>query len=222
VLARIKFTGDYSNRLTKEDLNRLESFLGEKVSSSQLKIGDDGRYESVSWRETFDKEKADKDTEYTLVLPADMYQISESNNYIVELENFTSKFPQLEITIKGVPKSIGTDHTDLINQMNKIAEKIEDAKNRFEKVVEFNQKCEVHVPNLGLLNINQLAFATDYCTEELQRLLFQGWRILAICPQPDQRRPDYILGMHISELGDEVNVQHFNGEYNNREKELTV
>lgn len=21
-----------------------------------------------------------------------------------------------------------------------------------------------------------------------------GWRILAVCPQPDQRRPDYILG----------------------------
>lgn len=222
MLVRIKFTSDNSNRLSKEELNKLEDFLGEKVSVVQLKIGDDGKPEQKSWRETFDESLVESDKDYKLVVPADAYQISELNNYIVELERFTSVFPNLEISIKGVPKSVGSDNQDLISQMNRIAEKIEDAKNRFEKVVEFNQRCEVHVPNLGLLNINQLAYATDYCTEELQRLLHQGWRILAICPQPDQRRPDYILGMHKSNMDDSVQVHHFNGDYNNREKEFSI
>jgi hypothetical protein len=221
MLVRIKFTNDDSNRLTKGEHDKLEDFLGEKVSVSQLKIGEDGKPETKSWRETFDEKQVERDSDYKLVSPADVYQITESNNYIVELEKFTGTFPNLEISIKGVPKSISNDNQDLISQMNRVAEKIEDAKNRFEKVVEFNQRCEVHVPNLGLLNINQLAFATDYCTEELQRLLFQGWRILAICPQPDQRRPDYILGMHKSDIGDDVSVHHFNGDRNNREKELS-
>jgi hypothetical protein len=212
MLARIKFTSDHANRMCKVDIEKLEDFLGEKVKTDQLKIGDDGQFESVSWRETFDKLKAEKDSDYKLVTPADMYQISSHENYIVNLETFTSKFPSLEFTIKGVPKSVGSDTTSLIDHMNRIAEKIEEAKNRFDKVVEFNQKCEVHVPNLGMMNVNKLAFATDYCTEQLQQLLFQGWRILAVCPQPDQRRPDYILGMHVSELDENVDVKHFSGD----------
>lgn len=57
-----------------------------------------------------------------------------------------------------------------------------------------NQKCNVAVPGLGLLAINQVAVRENYCTEELQSELENGWHILAICVQPDQRRPDYILG----------------------------
>jgi hypothetical protein len=212
MLVRIKFTSSDSNRLNAEDVKKLNNFFGENVKVNQLKVNEDGDFESTSWRETFDKEKAEKDSDYKLVIPADMYQILDSNNYIVDLERFTKEFPNLEISIKGVPKSVDTGHLDMINEMNKIAEKIEDAKNRFEKVVEFNQRCEVHVPNLGLLNINKLAYATDYCTEELQRHLLQGWRILAICPQPDQRRPDYILGMHVDDLDGNVDVQYFAGD----------
>jgi hypothetical protein len=39
-----------------------------------------------------------------------------------------------------------------------------------------------------VLNLN------DQCTDGLREYLKEGWRILAICPQPGQRRPDYILG----------------------------
>lgn len=59
-----------------------------------------------------------------------------------------------------------------------------------------NQKVFVEVPNLGLMYINEVEVRTDLCTDELQRALNSGWRILAICPQPDQRRPDYILGRY--------------------------
>lgn len=57
-----------------------------------------------------------------------------------------------------------------------------------------NTKVDVHVPGTALLMIDDVTLWPDCCTEELQAQLNDGWRIVAICPQPDQRRPDYILG----------------------------
>lgn len=57
-----------------------------------------------------------------------------------------------------------------------------------------NERVNVAVPDLGLLQMRRVAVRTDCCTEALQLDLDRGWRILAICPQPDQRRPDYVLG----------------------------
>lgn len=58
----------------------------------------------------------------------------------------------------------------------------------------FNSKVEVHMPGQALATYNQTMLAENCCTDELQGLLDAGWRVIAACPQPDQRRPDYILG----------------------------
>jgi len=58
----------------------------------------------------------------------------------------------------------------------------------------FNQKVKVSVPDVGLMKIKHVEVWQDLCTEMLQNKLNEGWCILAVCPQPDQRRPDYILG----------------------------
>lgn len=60
----------------------------------------------------------------------------------------------------------------------------------------YNQKCEVHVPGIGLLAVNRTMLLEDACTDKLDTALANGWRIIAACPQPDQRRPDYILGKY--------------------------
>ena len=52
----------------------------------------------------------------------------------------------------------------------------------------------VHIPNIGLLMIDEVDWLEDACTQELQSRLDEGWRILAVCPPNAQRRPDYILG----------------------------
>jgi hypothetical protein len=57
-----------------------------------------------------------------------------------------------------------------------------------------NTKIDVHVPGNVLTAINEVDYFLNLCTEELQEKLDEGWRILAICPQADQRRPDYIVG----------------------------
>jgi len=58
----------------------------------------------------------------------------------------------------------------------------------------YNHKVKVSVPGNGLLNLKRVKVVLDCCTEVLQRNLDEGWCIIAACPQPDQRRPDYILG----------------------------
>lgn len=58
----------------------------------------------------------------------------------------------------------------------------------------YNQRCEVHMPGQALSTYNDLMLAEDHCTDSLQTHLDNGWRIITCSPQPDQRRPDYILG----------------------------
>lgn len=62
-----------------------------------------------------------------------------------------------------------------------------------------NERVNVHVPGLGLWLVNDVTVLEGGCTDDLQTKLDEGWRILAVCPQPDQRRPDYVLGRHVEE-----------------------
>lgn len=62
--------------------------------------------------------------------------------------------------------------------------------------MDWNHKCDIHMPGLGLMTINQTMLLEDSCTDALQDAIDQGWRIIAACPQPDKRRPDYILGRY--------------------------
>lgn len=59
---------------------------------------------------------------------------------------------------------------------------------------DFNPRVEVHTPGNALSLFNDIMLAEDCCTDALQNSLNEGWRIIAVCPQPDARRPDYILG----------------------------
>lgn len=60
----------------------------------------------------------------------------------------------------------------------------------------FNEKVEVYTPGMGLMLFNRTMLLQDGCSDALQTELDNGWRIIAACPQPDQRRPDYILGRY--------------------------
>jgi hypothetical protein len=57
-----------------------------------------------------------------------------------------------------------------------------------------NYEVHVHIPNLGLLTVDEVMVEEDCCTDNLQRRLNEGWRILCVCPPKNARRPDYILG----------------------------
>lgn len=76
----------------------------------------------------------------------------------------------------------------------KIESKLTSLETALDKNIYINSRCDVHVPGNLLSTYNELLLADDCCTDLLQEHLNCGWRIVAICPQPDQRRPDYILG----------------------------
>jgi hypothetical protein len=83
-----------------------------------------------------------------------------------------------------------------------IARPFEVAAQRFEQQMtmsspfesHFNERCEVHMPGQALATYNETLLLEDACTDLLQGKIDEGWRIIAACPQPDSRRPDYILG----------------------------
>lgn len=62
--------------------------------------------------------------------------------------------------------------------------------------IDLQQGTAVHiaVPDMALMYIDEVCVETDFCTDALQSMLDDGWRILAVCPPNSQRRPDYILG----------------------------
>ena len=53
---------------------------------------------------------------------------------------------------------------------------------------------QIAIPDLDLMRIREVTNLDDCCTDELQKHLEEGWRILAVCPPNAKRRPDYILG----------------------------
>tara|TARA_R110000851_G_scaffold191919_1_gene342467 strand:+ start:144 stop:629 length:486 start_codon:yes stop_codon:yes gene_type:complete len=61
---------------------------------------------------------------------------------------------------------------------------------------QYNTHCEVHMPGQALSMYNDILLLEDVCSDALQTSLNNGWRIIAACPQADQRRPDYVLGRY--------------------------
>lgn len=81
-------------------------------------------------------------------------------------------------------------HNPLTEQLDEVIMHLK----RLDPKPPFNEKCQVVVPGIGLLEVSEVYVEKDCCTEHLQAKLTEGWRIMAVCPQPDQRRPDYVLG----------------------------
>lgn len=56
-------------------------------------------------------------------------------------------------------------------------------------------EVHIHVPGgVSLTSMRRVTWLEDACTQELQNRLDDGWRIIAVCPPNDCRRPTYILG----------------------------
>lgn len=66
--------------------------------------------------------------------------------------------------------------------------------------VDFNQRCQQAQPGAGLHSIDTLKLMEDACTDAVQFELSKGWHIVAVQPQPNQRRADFILGRRGSSI----------------------
>ena len=193
---RLNFTGNQD--LTGKEIEKLKETLSDDIECDQLYRKEGGKIETFySWADTLDPNDKEIETgKKKLVEPIDKYRLNITKEYLADFELFIQKHPDLKINFRGTPPTIAHDYSSLINQIVSIQNKFENALKTFDQQIEFNQKCDVHVSNLGLLSINQLGYAIDFCTDNLQELINNGWRIIACCVQPDGRRPDYILGKY--------------------------
>lgn len=116
----------------------------------------------------------------------------DDDGYLNSYETYTADIRQL-MSITNRFKLEETSPSALLS----LADQVEQLVARFSDYTQdnqYNQKCNVHISNVGLLSIRTVKIECDYCTDRLQLDLDNGWHILAICPQPDSHRPDYVLG----------------------------
>lgn len=109
-----------------------------------------------------------------------------------------------EVTIKSVATLFdGTmemrEQMDaVLNRMNTAAARLEaqqacDLGAMQPDVPGWNGRTQSAISGPVLHAFNDLMLCENCCTDNLQNLLNDGWRMIAVCPQ-ESRRPDYVLG----------------------------
>lgn len=114
--------------------------------------------------------------------------------YVGHLESVLEIVSQIEIV--SVIRSTNNPYNEFDNVLERVNSKLLTIDTRLEKYRDqvFNKKVNVHISGNSLLEIDDVELLDDCCTDFLKERLDKGWRIIAVCPQPDQRRPDYIIG----------------------------
>lgn len=199
---------DRVNIFTKEEVEKLSSILDTNLKVEQVNtftLSKHHLYKNTPtvWSSSSEEEKKkakDYEEAYNNAEFLDFYLLDTSSHlqYVVDsdllfsvLDSFDSKYSYKIIgTLKDLPSAKTTSELKVLDKLFSLEEKLD----IFSKAQQFNTKVGVHISDLGLLNVKEVDVLGDACTDELQDWLDNGWRILAICPQPDQRRPDYVLG----------------------------
>lgn len=86
-----------------------------------------------------------------------------------------------------------------VPNLNNFSVALDAIRTSLETATMLNQACNVGAGGTSLLGINQLMLLENACTDAVQHLLKQGWRIVSALVQPNQRRPDYVLGKRLSD-----------------------
>ena len=194
---RIGFKDD-----TIQELNSYGYYLDELEKEI---IEDENGNKKTKWwkiKENGEKKNIENYYRYNRVEnPEDYVKLSDEPQ-LIDLLEFAPKATHLEYKIvKTVsPKDNTVQGIQLI--LAKIEEKITTFNSQIESVSNstFNQKVNVHTGGGLLITYNDLKLKENCCTDELQRELNNGWRIVSVCVQNDQRRPDYVLGRYNPEL----------------------
>lgn len=119
------------------------------------------------------------------------WQVAHSNSAVVTNEELIQLTQERVQFTYEQPITVNVDPAELFQEM---ANKNELQLNNVASTNTYNNKCEVHMPGNLMASYNEVQLLEDSCSDVLQSSLSAGWRLIAACPQPDQRRPDYILG----------------------------
>lgn len=173
---RLHEMGGYSGYYFKDDLT--ETIEDEKT----VYLNQDGK-------------KVDRYFIYTRPTTDTHYVLVGKENHLVNLLEFTKACRHKFYIEKAIEPQEPSPAL-----LQGILVEMEEKMRRAQKAVDslhnntFNQKVNVHVGGGLITTYNELKLREDSCSDLIQNDLNSGWRVIAVCVQPDQRRPDYILG----------------------------
>jgi hypothetical protein len=138
---------------------------------------------------------------YTRLPEGADYVLVAQTGHLVNLNTFVGKCRVPFKIVSGIKNESPTVE-NLSFLLSQIEEKTVTAIDAFDRIQStmFNQKCNVHVGGGLIAQFNRLMLLEDACTDGVQNSLNNGWRIIAVCVQPNQRRPDYVLGRFDPEM----------------------
>lgn len=203
----IKESEAQSLNLTYKEINNEKIYIHKKdfEDFSILGILDKGDYLKNDLEEKEGKHyKNGKEINYFNIKDGEMFDtrgekyIKVDPEQLVDLMLFAPKCNYEYKIKKSIHQSSGASE-DLIKSLQKIEDKFENINKINKNLLDnmnWNQKVNVHVGGGLIATYNELMLKEDTCTDELQETLNKGYRIIAVCVQPDQRRPDYILGRY--------------------------
>lgn len=182
-LVEILIDTGWENVINKEQLDKLQMVSSKPINAQQLSK----RHMDKQYHYLWDEDREHEDAK----IMVDAYYVG-GLTVIVPLKCLLDKDIPIKFHIKNRIKEIPERaiEADLIDSLTQIEKRL----SVFDALSEYNFKVGVHISDLGLLNVRYVTYIVDSCTDDLQGYLDEGWRILAVCPQPDSRRPDYILG----------------------------
>jgi len=192
-LVEVKFKDFYrlgENILNKEQLEQLQSICSKEIRATQLSKR---HVDTDSISLYGDAETNHEDSKILL----DMYSIQGRWNIIPLISLLSLPF-KIEFSIINTLKEYPERNIEnnLLQKLFNLEKKLD----AFDESHQLNCKVGVHISDLGLLNVTEVTYVENACTDNIQDFLDDGWRILAVCPQPT-RRPDYILGRNKNKEG---------------------
>lgn len=160
------------------------------------------------WKNGTDEEKAELIKQYPRF---DGFRTTVSQSKYLQLmeENFDCDVIRLKsVNVHEFDPNDATAPSEMVQyreQVDILNKMIGKALDNLKQTSELSWNAKVAVPvNTWLNNVNEICLKEDCCSDVLQDHLNSGWRIMAVCPQPDQRRPDYILGRVNTKIGSEL------------------
>lgn len=185
----------YHQKITEEQLTQLQELDPEIRWKDESDIHD---YVYDDRKEEIEAKNAEKWDVYQKATRKVFYAPTKISG--IDLAIMAEKYSWLQYTVKGAKKvkirpteeyidKAVKDLSHLFTQFKALAD-LPDVSNTY------NNKCNVHIGGSLLMTVNDLMLAEDICTDELQALLDNGWRIVSCCVQADARRPDYVLGRY--------------------------
>lgn len=191
------------NIFTKDEVEKLNSILDSNLITEEIKTfsllekqnlfketwfyGEDSKTKEEAYLEKYNA----SDGLDLYVVKSDMTYIVDTDLLLLTIDRFNTKVIYTVVgQLKDMPSAFQSSENKVLEKLLSLEEKL----SLFDKTQQFNTKVGVHISDLGLLNIKEVDVLEDICTDTLQKWLDEGWRIITVCPQPDKRRPDYILG----------------------------